>query len=334
MENISLTCCYYQTTVVLIDDDQRFLESVGFKLGRTTAYKSFLYPLEALKFLKEEYQPRFFIQRCLLRPEEQQKDHRNIEIDVRAIHQEIYNPNRFGEISVLVIDYAMPGMNGLELCQQLKGSHFKIVLLTGEADEKIATELFNKGFINRYIRKDSPNFMQMLNTAITELQQEYFLDLSAIVINSLTKNPDYPPSCLDDPVFIKFFYKLCEQYKFAEYYLMDANGSYMFLDFEGNPSWLVVKDEDEMQAYVKIAEFADTEVSLSILEPLKNREKIIYLHDENEFKKEPAEWLTYLHPANKLEGKLTYYYSYIDNPKAYDIQADKVLSYKAFLDKS
>ncbi len=38
----------------------------------------------------------------------------------------------------------MPKINGAELCHRLKERRFKIILLTGEADDKKAIELFNQ----------------------------------------------------------------------------------------------------------------------------------------------------------------------------------------------
>lgn len=333
MEHSSIIpCCYHPTTVTLIDDDERFLQSLSFKLGTHLNCKTFSNSTKAIQFLKQDYQFRSFAERCLSRPEEQSRDHRNLEINVREIHQEIYNPNRFNEISVVVVDYAMPTLNGAEVCYQLKqNSNFKIILLTGEASEQIAVELFNKNVIERFIRKDDIDFAKKLEQSIHELQEEYFKYLSEIVITSLTKHPEHPPSCLDDPTFISFFKKLVTKYQPTEYYLMDSNGSFMFFDINAIPSWLVVKDEGEMRGWHEMAELADTEVPVTILESMKNREKILYLHSDQDFKTNPIQWQKYLHPTKRLEGKITYYYSYIDNPEAYDINPKQIVSYKKFL---
>ena len=68
----------------------------------------------------------------------------------------IYNKERFGETSVVVVDFAMPQMNGEEFCRklgQLKGNSVKIIMLTGEADEEMAVRLFNAGVIDKFLRK-------------------------------------------------------------------------------------------------------------------------------------------------------------------------------------
>ena len=330
MNTQKISCCYFPTTALLIDDNNRFLSGLCFDIDiKKVVLQLYDKPLVALQALKD-YKPNPITNRCLLRPEERHRDHRNIDVDIRAIHEEMYNPNRFNEISVIVVDYSMPGMTGLELCQQLKNSPIKKILLTGEADEKLATKAFNEGIIHKFIRKDDPHFTDTINANIQELQLEYFQDLSEIVINSLTKNPDYPPSCLDDPIFLDFFYTLIEKHQFSEYYLMDAAGSFIFLDINGKPSWLVVKEEDMMNGDYFEAENSDIDVAPQVLESLKKKEKILYLHSDEDLQKDPSQWGPYLHKVSKLEGRATYYYAYITDNKLYDIAPEKIISFKKF----
>lgn len=332
-ENKFIPCCSFPTTVLLIDDDESFLESTSLKLGRKIPRKCYSDPVAALNFLLEQYQANPFTKRCLLRPEERSRDHRNIDVDVQAIYKEIYNPARFTEISTVVVDFAMPGLNGLEVCQQLKGSRFKVVLLTGEADEKVAIDLFNKGIIDRFVRKDNPDFMNVLVLAINQLQEEYFKDLSEIVVNSLTKNPEYPPCCLDDPVFVTFFNEFLGQHQFVEYFLLDATGSFLFLDASANPSMLIVKDETEMQGALCDAELSDTEVPADIFAAIKNKTMLLHRYIDEDYKKQPAEWKTLLYPAKKLTGRSTYYYSYVESAQSCPVDVSKVLAYKTYLSR-
>jgi len=331
MDKGFLSCCYFPTRIVLLDDDEHFLKSIGLKLGREIDYLAYSNPSEALRFLNE-HRPDPFTNRCLLRPEELTRDHRNIDIDVRAIRQEIYNPKRFEEIYVLVVDYAMPGMNGLELCKQLNDRSLKVILLTGEADTTIATQAFNKGIIHKYIRKDEENFAKLLSDAIHELQRQRFEELSEIIIDSLTNNSEYPPSCLDDPVFVQFFNDLIKKHHVAEYYLLDASGSFLFLNKQGSVSWLAVKDEDAMNADVFDAEICDEKVDDKIIDSLKTREKVLFLYSDEDFRQFPTQWRAYMHPAKQLSGRSIYYYSYIENSNIYHIDVKRMLSYSNYLD--
>ncbi|MGB2728752.1 MAG: response regulator [Halobacteriota archaeon] len=56
---------------------------------------------------------------------------------------------------VILSDYKMPGMNGLEFLEELrnKGNEVPFIIFTGKGEEKVAMEALNKG-ANRYIKKD------------------------------------------------------------------------------------------------------------------------------------------------------------------------------------
>jgi len=331
MQLSALPVCFFPTTVLLVDDNRRFLVNVQMDLHTESAvYRTFDNPKRVLEYLTQEYSPDYFTKRCLLRPEEEHGDHRNIDVDIRAIHKEIFNSRRFEQISVMIVDYSMPGMTGLELCQQIKGP-IKKILLTGDADEQLATEAFNKGLIDQFVRKDARDFEQRINAAIKELQYQYFAGLSSIIVDSLTKDPEHPPMCLDDPGFIEFFLKLIKKHKVAEYYLMDAVGSYLFLDATAKPSWLAVKTEEDFHGWAETAVYADAPDK--IISVLKARSKIPYFHTDSDFDTPPSQWGPFLHTAQKLVGREAYYYAYISKSTAYDVGSDAVLSYKAYSNK-
>ncbi len=335
-----LSACYFPTTVVLVDDNRQYLENIRYQLDdRRAVYRLYDQPKAALQFINQEYAPDYFTQRSVLRPEEEERDHRRIDVSIRPIRDEMYNVHRFEQLSVLVVDQEMPGLKGLDLCRQLQSSPIKKVLLTGEVDEQYAVDAFNQGWIDQFIHKkiqEDDAFSDVLNRTIAALQKRYFEDLSTLIMDSLTQNPEHHPlSCLGDPVFIRFFHALFQQHNLCEYYLTDANGSFMCLDFEGRPSWLVVKDETAMKGTQFDAEVADQKPTPSVMQSLVQREKILYLHDEQDWYLQPADWATHhrLYPAKQLTGgQQTYYYAYIDDPTAYPMTSP-VLSFKDYLEQ-
>ena len=312
--------CYFPSTVVLIDDNRNFLKSIIPGLNNDKAkYKIFSRPQSALEFLTEEYRMDSFINRCLLRPEEEQLEHRTIDVDVRAIHNECHNSKRFDEISVLVVDYSMPGINGLELCKQVQDKPYKKILLTCEVDESIAIKAFNEGIIDKFIRKHDPNLAKTINTAVHDLQKKYFHDLSRTVATGFSAHcgDEKTAVFLSDKVFIDFFDEVMQKTNAVEYYLMDSSGSFMFLDINGSPCWLAVKSEAEMSDFAGFAK--DDNAPLSVIEPLIKRNKIPYFHTDNELQTFPQNWKNFLHSAKQLKGKDDYFYALITDPKAYSI---------------
>lgn len=334
MEWSKISACYHPTTIVFVDDNSKYLSKLLLMIDVERASpKTFDAPKETLEFLKN-YTPNSFTHRCISRIEEDQFDHRNFNINIGQVHAQVFNPNRFDEISVLVVDYSMPSLTGAELCMQLKDAPYKKLMLTGEADEETAIKLFNNGIIDRFIRKDSPDFPEIITANIQELQQNYFLRLSQPIVDSLTQDLDHPiVNWLDEPIFLKLFNEICRENNIIEYYLIDAFGSFLLLDFEGKPSWLAVKGDGDMQAAFEVAEASDNSFPIPLLEKMYNRELLLYL-PRGGLCDDPDEAVTSLHPAKKLQGlKTNYYYTLIKNPYAYDINQNKIFSYKAYREK-
>jgi CheY-like chemotaxis protein len=329
VEHFLPAVCYFPTTVLLIDDNRKFLTNIILDLDCTRAiYQSYDDPVEALDFLVKQYQPNPIAKKCIRYPRDNDLDHYTVDVDVRAIHKEIYNPKRFSEISVIIVDYAMPRMTGLELCEALKDTPYKKIMLTCEADENLAVKAFNAGIIDRFVRKDADNFNALINETIFDLQKIYFRELSKELVFGLTKNTAHAAKFLTDPIFMKFFEEVCEKFKISEYYLMDGSGSFVFLDNKGTPRWLAVKNSEEMR---ELYEFArDEDAPHEILEILLSKEKIPYFHSDEELQTPPSKWNNFLHKAQKLVGERgnNYFYSLITNSKNYTLGA--VSSFDAY----
>jgi len=323
--------CYHPTTVVFIDDNREFLQHVTKWLNHDEfAYRTFDHPKIALEFLTRTYHPHPFTERCTYQPSgDTPWDCSELGINIRNIHHEMHNPKRFAEIGVIVVDYAMPGMNGIELCTKLEGLPFKKIMLTGEADEHLAVTAFNHGIIDHFIRKDDANFYALINQAIREMQAAYFQNSSLKVIDAFANL--YPPKkFLADPVFINFFDGIFNALHPAEYYLTDQDGGFTFLDTAGRPQWLAVKNQEEMASFATYAAEADIKQE-EVIKLLKELRAIPYFHTDEEMRNTGVEeWLPFMHPAQCLRGeKDTYYYAIISNSKAHDI--GDVLSFAKYL---
>lgn len=336
MEKFKISACFYPTTVLFVDDNPNFLDMIKLHLDRRFIIPRFYHdPLEALQFFEEDYDPSPFIERCVLHPEEEQFDHRLIDIDINNIRNEAFNSLRFNEISVVVIDHTMPTLNGLDLCLLIreKDPRLPILMLTGEADQNVAVQAFNEGSIDRFIRKDTPEFTTQLNKTVYELQQRYFSDLSQVIFDSLAegKRQKLVKSCLDNPEFLGVFQRIYQENQVVEYYLTDAYGSFLFLDVNGQPSWLAVKDEEGMTGAYEVALYSDTPFPDELLETMRLRKKLLYLY-EGGLCADPKLARKWLYPANKIQSaNVTYYYAYIKDPKTYDINLKKIISYQSYL---
>ena len=165
-----------------------------------------------------------------------------VKINLAALHQQIYaEPPRFNRQMILIVDYAMPEMNRIDLAKLVRrelSSSFKIIMLTGEADQLTAVRAFNDKLIDRFILKSSPDYIEKLLEYIQELQTEYFKELSNLVLGSSVSEQS---TVRQDPKFVKLFNDIVQQHHAVEYYLLEEPGSYLFLDEKKNPVWLILK---------------------------------------------------------------------------------------------
>jgi CheY-like chemotaxis protein len=232
-----LACCYHPTSILIVDDEKTYVDTLHLKFKRNLPCKTYTNPKDALNFLLNDYHFDALENRWIKRSKE---NYQHLDIDLPAIRQEAYNPNRFEQISILVVDQVMPGLKGLDLCRQLGQTNIQKILLTGKVTDADAIDAFNDKLINKYIAKHSPDLMEKLTLAIEELMLAYFINLSRTTLLTLSKNPEY--AFLNNEDFIKFFHDFIKENHIVEYYLCDAH-SFMFLDKDANPSWLSIKTE-------------------------------------------------------------------------------------------
>ena len=155
MANLCTLPYEHPTTIVLVDDDEGFLKSLSLAMHREGTIKTFSSPNSAVQEI-------------------------NAQSDVLAafLHNQglprLSDPGRFELFSVLVTDYEMDAMNGVELCQRIGGSPVGRILLTGKVDERYAVRAFNDDIIDRYVRKDDPEMVDLVKRYILDLKQEFF----------------------------------------------------------------------------------------------------------------------------------------------------------------
>lgn len=319
-----LPICYYPTTTILIDDNENFLNQISNFL-KTKNFPCVIYndPKKALHYINEEYQSNPFANRCINVDPDRNLDSFSMLFDYRKIHHEIYNPQRYQQISVIVVDYAMPAQDGLSVCKQVKDELALKLLLTGEVGSTFAVKAFNEGAINKFIRKGATDLPEIFIENLQDLQHKYFLNLSEAILTKVKSDLfKQSPVCLNDPAFIAVFTKIFEDNQIVEYYLLDEHGSFLMLDSEGNPSWLIVKNEQDMQSVVEQAN--DQHAQGDILDALTNRAVIPYFHTEDDWEigYDEDEVKRCLHPASKLVGKQMYYYSYVKHPDSYKLESN------------
>jgi CheY-like chemotaxis protein len=321
----SISVCSFPTTVLFIDDNKEFLNALFLDLkDENITYKAFTTPYNGLEYLNKECPPQPFLKKLISYTDEQEWEHRTLDLNIHDIYQEIYNPTRFKQVSTIVVDYDMPGMNGLEFCQKITIPHIRKIMLTGAADEHLAIEAFNKGLIHKFINKNSADLGRQLNKALRESTQTYFQEISQLFIHTLNVNWG---TALTDPAFIELFPSLLENYNIIEYYLFQSNGSFLLIDREGKDYGFFIKEERELLAILESSEIETAPLQIS--QSLNSFQSMLCYHSQGDCSlPEGKKWGPYIYPTQKLEGRDVHYYALI--PQILDLQREKIVPFEQY----
>ena len=78
-------------------------------------------------------------------------------------------PERLMLARVCVVDYAMPGADGLQVLSSLVDWPGSRVMLTGQAEDQIAIRAFNEGLIEQFVQKQTHQIAQVLVGMLSRL---------------------------------------------------------------------------------------------------------------------------------------------------------------------
>jgi CheY-like chemotaxis protein len=320
-----IPCCFHPTRVILVDDDREFLDNLHNSLSHDYAsYQHFNDPEKALHYLNEVYTPNPFPNRYIQAIDEDKWEHRRLDVNVWDTHHEVYRPERFKEISVIVVDHSMPDMSGIELCRQITDPNVQKILLTGMTGHDIVIRAFNEGIIHHYIDKQASDMAEQVNQAIESAQWRYFNKLSEVTLKAITSD-DLVNHAVVDPNFQSLFKNLLKQHGLREAYLCESMGSYVFLTEHGVTHGLVVNSADQLEVSCDSAEAL--EIDTSLLEELKNQKKMMFYHSRQAILEPPAkEWKNHVYSPQILQGKQEIYY-YVFEPNLFDLDLSRVLPF-------
>lgn len=319
---------YFPTCAVLLDDEYDFLVNFSLSLDSRMAYILYSSARQALRYINDQQQEesgrRYFS--TLSGAADTGLEH-VIHVDLARMHKVIYNPRRFNQISVVLVDFAMPEMDGLEFCRRVRKHQLKIILLTGKADEKIAVQAFNEGLIDRVIFKSEADVSRRVDKAVRELQEEFFADRFQSLTQALTAEDQV---YLQDPGFSEFFAGLRTRRQWVEYYLLDRPKGFLLLDLQGRPSLLVLATREDLRAHYEIAQ--DEGAPSELLQTLEQQRHVpVFSSSDGYYRRNCSGWRDRLHPAQVFHGEETYYYAILDNPPLEFLRPAEIRSYRDFL---
>lgn len=310
--------CFYPTTVCVVDDDEHYLDALEVSLSTKDYGNLFCFfsdANEALEYLNKKHKEANLARKWVETLDADLPDNHLIKINFKDVAKELTDNKRFGEVSVVVVDYDMPSMDGIQFCKSIHSPYVQKIMATGAADETLAVSAFNGKVIDAFIGKHEADFWANVESKIRKLQNLYFAKLTYPLHLSL-KLKTKASLLLEDPAFIKFFEDLLVEHDIQEYYQLESSGSFILFDNKGEHHVLFVYNKDKINAdKLEIASDLEDEVSPALKTAILTEQKMLCYYDMLRYDLPPlSEWHKYALAFKTLEGKFgCYYYAFASN---------------------
>ena len=303
-----LPLIYYPTKWLIVDDDKLILDSVQEAFSEENQILAFQSPTECMKFLNIYSQPiihNSFL-KCMVNDESYiTSKHASVDFDITSLLEVYSRPERFNEISVMMIDYNMPEMTGVEFVKTCSHLPIQKLLFTGEAKNEDVIEAFNINLIDRFVRKGNKNMKEHLSEYLDELSLLYFQKASLPLLQHLETNERLPQS---DPVFVHFFLDYCKKNSIQEFYLIDRQGSYFCVDKNNKKSTFIIHTEKSINYWIELNREEADGRNISLDEIIHKNKIPFFGINKEAWQIENADWAEHFHqPVINISGRVHYF---------------------------
>lgn len=305
-----LPLVYHPTTLYWVDDDSLFLNIATDRFKEDHVIKTSLSPKETIDFFsgyQSHIKPSIFLRGCVEHEDYDLTNHLPVDLDFDKVRQVRNSFQKLKDIAVMIVDYRMPEMSGIDLCKQLSSIPTKKILLTGNANFEEAVNAFNDRIINCFICKDNPNIDTMLSEKIESLSREYFIDRTKPLLHHIEANSRLPHS---DPIFVNFFNSLCKDRTVREFYLSDKDGGILLVDSNENLTYLVIHTDNTLNNFVDL--HSKENEAIFFVKSVHDRSKIPFFGIGKEmWGPQTISWSDYFYNPDILEGREKYYWALV-----------------------
>lgn len=256
--------------IVFLDDDPAYLEMLAMVMPRHWRVELFVRPQDCINRLQQEpplwetdaWQQQQIVNRW--------REGHALVPQILSYWNE--NPSRFGLTHVCVVDYSMPGLNGLQVLAELVDWPGARVLLTGRADEQIAVNAFNHGLIEQFIAKQTYDVTRRLAEVVQRLLDMPYARHSNVWRSTLSPEQD---TQLRNPSIARDLARLSEEHRWVEHVVIGNPFGVLALDAAGTPSWLQLEKTARLG---ELAELAESQgVPAGTVAQIRNGQQLINL---------------------------------------------------------
>ncbi|TFY98949.1 response regulator [Ramlibacter humi] len=236
-------------TIVFLDDDPDYLEMLSLMVPRKWYARLFTQPRECIAALQSEvpfWEADAWTQQQLVDQWRAGKPLVPQILDYWSRQTE-----RFALTRLFVVDFSMPGMDGLQVLGELIDWPGARVLLTGQADDQVAINAFNAGLIEQFVPKQtadiSRHFIEVAERLLATPHTQHAQTWRA------TLNPDQL-AFVRDPGVSRDLARLAAS-RWVEHVLIGDPFGILGLDAAGSASWLQLEPTAGLHALGEIAQF-------------------------------------------------------------------------------
>jgi CheY-like chemotaxis protein len=235
-------------TIVFLDDDPDYLEMLALVLPRHWHVKLFLRPVECINYLQQEppfWEADAWNQQQLIA---HWREGKPLIPQILAYWSKY--TERYALTRVCVVDYSMPAMDGLQALGELVDWPGSRVLLTGQADEQVAVRAFNRGLIDQFIAKQTPDISRRLIEAVEHLLATPNARHAQTWRVTLTPEQN---ALLRIPSVSRDLASFAAK-RWVEHVVIGDPFGVLGMDATGNVSWLQLETVEGLKALAELAE--------------------------------------------------------------------------------
>jgi CheY-like chemotaxis protein len=298
-------CCFYPTEVIFVDDNTAFLQTVDSLIrprNRGNRFRFFSSSDEALAYINRSPQSTF-AERCVRDINCSKNSGNFISIDTSTLCEEMDNPDRFRQVSVVIVAQQLDDGNGDAFCRAIRAPHAQKIFLvpTGHEGTQCGIAALNQGFVEQCISRQQLLSIDELLSHVYRAQVEYFTQLSSVIYASVKIRNNFPSALCSIP-FENFFKTFLHNNRIVEYYLFDMIGSCVLIDDRDEVWSMFVQNMDQHRAMIlEIQDEIGQNISVAVGEQIKAGKSIFCCPNSMDIAAlPPGEWCRYVRDATSI----------------------------------
>lgn len=244
--------------VMYVDDKGAFLDALRRVMPRTHAQQFLTSPSAAIDRIGREARDWKDLEQVLSTGDDDASD--DTQLPLKLVTRHFGSASRFNLTSVLIVDYSMPGLTGLDLIRRLNAWPGRKLLLTGEADASVAISAFNEGLIQKFIPKSTSRLYNVLKSSYEEMHGVVCEQLGHLLRPRLTS---WQKELLQDDRVVGALNRKLEELEWSEYVVVGKPFGLFGLTHAGPLQWLQLETSDTLPALAELMAaqgFTDGEV--------------------------------------------------------------------------